>query len=146
MDVFTRKQRSVIMSKIRSRGNVRTEIALLRLFREHRVTGWRRHLNIPGRPDFAFARSRVAVFVDGCFWHGCRRCRNLPTSNREFWRLKIATNRIRDRKVGRVLCSRGWSVMRVWEHELKDGSRVIAKLVLLLGENSIHQSKLKAST
>lgn len=93
-----------------------------------------------------FAKDRVAVFVDGCFWHGCRKCRNLPASNREFWRLKIAANRLRDRKMGRVLRSSGWSVIRLWEHELKHGSKVIAKLVSLLDANSVHQSKLKAST
>ncbi len=74
---------------------------------------------MPGRPDFAFPARRVAVFVYGCFWHGCPRHGTLPKSNARFWREKIARNRERDREVNRELRRRGWRVLRIWEHELR---------------------------
>ena len=86
------------------------------------ITGWRRHLrSLPGRPDFAFPRSRAAVFVDGCFWHGCTKCRrNLrPLTHREYWEEKFAANRRRDGKVDGQLRKKGWRVVRIWEHDVK---------------------------
>ena len=117
-DVFTPSQRSAVMSAIRSRGNRGTELRLLALFREHGVTGWRRQLPLPGRPDFAFPKAKVAVFTDGCFWHGCPRCYQRPQSNKKFWDTKIARNRARDRAVSRELRRRGWRVVLIWEHAL----------------------------
>src|ERR1700676_1355268 len=107
------------MSKIRGRGNKETEIVLAKLFRKHRITGWRRHQPIFGKPDFIFRRQRLAVFVDGCFWHGCPRHSNLPVNNRSFWRKKPAANQARDRLVTRTLRRLGWRVVRIWEHELR---------------------------
>ena len=89
------------------------------LFRAHGITGWRRHLPLPGRPDFAFPKLRVVIFVDGCFWHGCPRHGTQPRTNARFWREKIARNRQRDREVTRELRRRGWRVVRIWEHELR---------------------------
>lgn len=117
-DVFTKTKRSAVMSRIRARGNKDTELALVRLFRLHRVTGWRRHQRVFGKPDFIFRQARLAVFVDGCFWHGCPRCYQRPKSNRKFWDAKITRNRERDREVSRELRRRGWRVIRVWEHAL----------------------------
>lgn len=88
-------------------------------FREAGITGWRRHLPLHGRPDFAFREARVLVFVDGCFWHGCARCYRRPASNRAYWDAKVLRNQARDREVTRELKKRGWRVLRVWEHELK---------------------------
>jgi DNA mismatch endonuclease Vsr len=76
-DIFTREARSNLMSRIRSRGNHTTELRLAELMRAAGVRGWRRHLPLPGSPDFAFPRVRLCVFVHGCFWHGCPRCGNL---------------------------------------------------------------------
>ena len=73
-DVFTKEKRSEVMSLIRGKGNKETENALLALLRQNKITGWRRHLPLPGKPDFAFQKQKVAVFVDGCFWHGCPKC------------------------------------------------------------------------
>jgi len=107
------------MASIRSRGNRTTELAFASLLRKAGITGWRRHLALPGRPDFAFTRCHLAVFIDGCFWHGCARCRNIPVSNREFWSSKISANKKRDRRVTRLLEKSGWQVIRFWEHELR---------------------------
>jgi len=106
------------MGKIRSRGNRKTELRLAALFRAHGITGWRRQLPLPGRPDFAFPKAKVAVFTDGCFWHGCPRCYRRPKGNRAFWDAKLARNRARDRAVARELRKRGWRVLRLWEHAL----------------------------
>ena len=127
-DVFTKPKRSEVMSRIRGRGNKETEIALARLFRAEDITGWRRHTALVGRPDFAFRSQCVAVFVDGCFWHGCPKHSNMPANNRAFWKKKLTGNQTRDRLVTRTLRKTGWRVVRVWEHELKKPVRVLARL------------------
>lgn len=118
-DVFSKEKRSEVMSRIRGRGNRTTEGKMATLFREFKIKGWRRHPDLPGRPDFAFPKERVAVFVDGCFWHGCPRCFRAPSANAEFWMTKIGTNRRRDRRVSKMLRERGWSVVRIRECALK---------------------------
>jgi DNA mismatch endonuclease (patch repair protein) len=117
-DVFSKAKRSQVMSRIRGRGNKETEIALMQLFRQHGITGWRRHRAVFGKPDFVFPRLRLAVFVDGCFWHSCPKHGNLPVNNRLFWKRKLEANGQRDKLVGRTLRARGWHVLRIWQHEL----------------------------
>ncbi len=133
-DVFTKRKRSEVMSRIRRRGNMETEVALMKVFRFHGVTGWRRNQPVLGKPDFIFRRERVAVFVDGCFWHGCSRHANMPASNRAFWRRKLAANKARDRFVSGALRRQGWRVLRIWEHELaRNTQRCVERICTLLG-------------
>jgi DNA mismatch endonuclease, patch repair protein len=120
------------MSRIRSRGNKDTEVALAKLLRRYKITGWRRHLEIvtsprPSpqrgegvrvRPDFVFGQVRLALFVDGCFWHGCPKHETKPKNNRAFWRKKLSSNKKRDQLVTRTLRRAKWRVLRIWEHEL----------------------------
>ena len=111
--------RSELMSRIRGAGNLTTELRLAKLLRQHKLTGWRRRLPLAGKPDFAWPREKVAVFVDGCFWHGHDCARNLtPKTRAAFWAAKIARNRSRDRRVSRELRKEGWTVLRVWECKL----------------------------
>jgi DNA mismatch endonuclease (patch repair protein) len=127
-DVFTKSKRSEVMSRIRSRGNKATELALAGFFRRHKITGWRRQRELrmknaecrifKVRPDFVFPGRKLAIFVDGCFWHGCPRHGTRPKGNAVFWRKKITGNRFRDRLVVRTLRKSGWRVLRIWEHEL----------------------------
>lgn len=117
-DVFTKKKRSEVMSRIRGKGNKATELALAKLFRANGIAGWRRHYPIVGRPDFAFPKLKLAVFVDGCFWHGCPKHGVQPKGNKEFWSTKLAANKARDRKVNGLLRAKGWRVLRIWEHDL----------------------------
>ena len=117
------------MAAVRSRGNKATELILVRLFREAGITGWRRHARILGRPDFVFAKERVAVFVDGCFWHGCKKHCRMPASNQKYWDAKIARNVKRDLETRRELRKRGWRVVRVWEHQLKARPRAVVRRV-----------------
>jgi len=201
-DVFTRRKRSEVMSRIRSRGNKDTEIALAKLLRANHITGWRRQVRLVVRSqepstaalramvdkagrrgkrrrpktealrqvreglatpvgaqgdrerrgatvrvDFLFPKQRVAVFVDGCFWHGCPKhssparwltkssmkhspLRGLrvsvvkkesPRTGKAFWASKMASNMARDRFVNRTLRKNGWKVVRIWEHDLTPG-------------------------
>lgn len=85
-DVFTPAQRSKVMSRIKSRGNRETELLFASLLRKNGISGWRRHLPLTGRPDFTFKRNRVVVFIDGCFWHCCPKCGNMPVNNAVFWK------------------------------------------------------------
>lgn len=113
---FGSLNRSQLMSRIRSKGNESTEERLARLLRSAGLTGWRRHARLIGRPDFLWRQQKVAVFVDGCFWHGHGCGRNLtPKRNQEAWRAKILANQRRDRRVARVLQKDGWRVIRIWE-------------------------------
>ena len=119
VDVLTPEQRSRNMSAIRSKGNETTEQKFARLLRREHVTGWRRHLPLPGKPDFVFLKQRVVVFVDGCFWHGCPKCYRRPTSNTSYWDEKLRKNVARDNSRRGRLRRNGWRVLRIWEHSLK---------------------------
>ncbi len=123
------------MSRIRSQGNAATELRFVRLLKNSGITGWRRHYRLIGKPDFVFPKLRLAVFVDGCFWHGCPRCYSEPKSNRAFWRRKIAANRERAVAVKRELRQSGWRVFRIWQHELKrkNESRLLGRLKRAMG-------------
>ena len=129
-DIFSKRKRSAVMSLIRSHGNRDTELRLIAIMRAHRITGWRRNWPLFGKPDFAFPKLKLAVFVDGCFWHGCLLHATQPKTNATFWRKKISTNRTRDRLVTRTLRARGWRVLRIWQHELsrKNERHLLARL------------------
>jgi DNA mismatch endonuclease (patch repair protein) len=131
-DVFSKRKRSEVMSLIRSRGNIATELRLIAIFREYGITGWRRNQQLVGKPDFTFRRERVVVFVDGCFWHGCPKCFKRPASNQKFWDTKIFANRKRDRYVNRELHNLGWQVVRIWEHQLVKSARVAGRVKSIL--------------
>ena len=127
------------MPKLKGSDNASTELRLVAVFRALGVTGWRRSatlqfktdkIKFKVRPDFVFPKLRLAVFVDGCFWHGCPLHATQPKQNAKFWREKIARNQARDRLVTRRLRARGWRVARFWEHELtrKYERRLLARL------------------
>jgi DNA mismatch endonuclease (patch repair protein) len=80
------------------------------------------HPGLPGRPDVAFTRARIAVFVDGCFWHACPEHGTLPRNNREWWQAKLDRNVTRDRAKDAALTSLGWTVLHVWEHEAAEAA------------------------
>ena len=136
-DILTKKKRSDVMARIRGRGNNDTEVVMVKLLRLHKLNGWRRHVAPPGEPDFAFHAQRLALFVDGSFWHGCAKHCRMPSSNRDYWLTKIARNKTRDRLVTTVLRKRGWRVIRVWEHELakKNERRLVQRIRRSLRQN-----------
>lgn len=132
MDTVSKEKRSEMMSGIRSKGNKSTELRLIALFREYGIKGWRRNSSLVGHPDFVFPNERVAVFVDGCFWHGCRLCTKsrLPKTNRVFWREKIESNKKRDKKISRILSVLGYKVVRIRECSLKKSPKSQIERVL----------------
>lgn len=116
-DVLTRSQRKKCMSAIRGR-NTEPEL-LLRKALWHKGCRYRLKNKLPGKPDIIFPSEHVAVFVDGCFWHGCPEHFQQPETNAKFWHGKIEKNKERDRKVKATLESEGWRVLRLWEHEIR---------------------------
>jgi len=124
------------MKAIRGHGNKGTERRLRALMVRAGIRGWQlRPEGLPGKPDFLFTEARVVVFVDGCFWHGCPRCGNVPSVNRPYWSAKIQGNRDRDKKRTRTLRKQGYRVLRLWEHELRDApQKCLQRLRALLEE------------
>jgi len=135
MDHVSKQVRSKIMAAIRSRGNATTELSLGKLLWAADLRGYRKHWPVAGRPDFAWPRRKVAVFVDGCFWHGCR-CKYLPRTNTEFWRNKIETNKRRDRRVSGFLRRNGWAVLRIKECAVRNPAILTRIAKLLAARNS----------
>lgn len=116
------------MAAIRSR-DTKPEIMLRQaLFREG--IRYRVHNSLTGKPDIVFPRKKLAIFVDGCFWHGCPRCYQEPENNREFWRNKVETNRRRDAQVNEALRNSGWTVIRLWEHDIKKNADGAAQEIM----------------
>ena len=129
VDSFAPEVRSEIMRNVRSKDSALEKTVRSALWRE----GLRFRKNVstmPGKPDIVFTRRKVVVFVDSCFWHGCPRHCRIPESNRDYWEKKIARNRARDKEVNRLYRSRGWKVLRVWEHAVDSSLPRVVKRVL----------------
>lgn len=118
-DFVSKEKRSKIMQAVRSKGNETTELAAIRLFRENKIIGWRRNYKLLGKPDFVFPKEKLAVFVDGCFWHGHKCLKPRDSLKSGFWKEKIERNKKRDRKVNSSLKKEGWKVVRIWECEIE---------------------------
>ena len=132
-DVYSSDKRTEVMRAVKSRDTKSTELKLISIFKEMHVIGWRRTYPLPGKPDFVFPKKRVVVFVDGCFWHG-HNCRNVtPSEHKEYWDAKRAYNKQRDKLVTETLQKKNWTVIRIWECELKKKNReqLIEKLKIL---------------
>lgn len=138
-DVFDKEKRSEIMSVIRSKGNKSTELKLIEFFKKNSIIGWRRNYKVKGHPDFIFPRKKIAIFVDGCFWHG-HDCRNTrPSDNSEYWQKKREHNIKHDKEVTALFESRGWTVIRIWECELKrkNEQQLFYRLQYVMGNKGI---------
>lgn len=140
MDHVTKAVRSKIMAAVRSRGNTTTELPLGRQMWGIGIRGYRKHWHVPGRPDFAWPGRKVAVFVDGCFWHGCS-CKYLPRTNTEFWRNKIEANKRRDRRVSQTLRKSGWTVLRIKECAVRKPA-TLARIVRAVSMRALEHVRL----
>lgn len=119
-DIFDKQKRSHIMRRVKSHGNKSTEIKLISVFKDNNISGWKRNYAVKGHPDFVFLKKKIAVFVDGCFWHG-HDCRNTkPSDNKDYWDKKRERNIRHDKEVTASFEARGWTVIRIWECELKN--------------------------
>jgi len=121
VDTFSKTERSRIMASVKSRDAKSTELKFISLLKEKGIIGWRRNYPLIGKPDFVFPRFKIAVFIDGCFWHGCPSHCRMPSSNVLYWSNKIENNKIRDKKITKALKMKAWQVIRIWEHEIKTG-------------------------
>ena len=130
-DVFSKRKRSEVMAKIRGSGNASTELLLISIFRKNRISGWRRSYPIFGKPDFVFPKFKLAIFVDGCFWHGCPLPRHapIPKNKRSWWILKLERTKSRDAEVTKELKKQGWKVLRLWEHSLMDEATIARRVI-----------------
>lgn len=137
------------MSQVRTR-NTGPEVRL-RSALHRRGLRYRLGVRIPSQPrcspDVVFARAKVAVFLNGCYWHGCRSHASWPKSNAEWWREKIEQNRRRDRSVDATLRSAGWKVLRIWEHEDPEtaASKIEKVVVSRLGTEAGSGSKSRSA-
>ena len=127
-DNLTKKQRRWCMSRIRSTGT-KPESTVRKIIWKK---GYRYRINnkLKGRPDIVFPAYSVVVFIDGCFWHGCRRHCQMPLSNTQYWKKKIAGNKQRDQKNSRQLRRAGWVVIRIWEHSVKKNPQKAARQII----------------
>lgn len=120
------------MSAIKSKNNRTTELKLKMLLVKNGISGWKtNYKEIEGTPDFYFINEKIAIYVDGCFWHGCPKCGHIPKIRTEYWERKIENNKKRDLRVTKDNEKDGILVLRIWEHQLKksDDRKVFIKKV-----------------
>jgi len=137
-DVLTPDQRFRSMSHNRGRTKPERKLASelwRRGLRYYTSAGYKAvsGRRLPGSPDLIFPRQRLALFVDGCFWHGCSSCKGVPGQSGEYWKAKIEENIARDSRVDGELEAAGWIVIRIWEHELQNPDGVGMKAGLISG-------------
>lgn len=128
-DVLSPSQRTLCMSRNKGRDTA-PELKLRKLCWSMGLR-YRLRSRITGKPDFVFLREKVAVFVDGCFWHGCPEHYVAPATRPDFWSAKLAANRARDEAVNGALLAAGWTVFRVWEHDLRTADMRLGKATQL---------------
>ena len=143
-DVFNAEKRSEIMRKVKSKKNKSTELRLIEVFKENGITGWRRNYAVKGHPDFVFPKQKIAVFVDGCFWHG-HDCRNTrPADHQDYWQKKRERNIKHDQEVTAMFEARGWTVLRIWECELKKKNieALLERFQIALNDEQLSETNL----
>jgi DNA mismatch endonuclease (patch repair protein) len=143
-DIFSKEKRSEVMSLIRSK-NTKPEIALRKLLSSSLYPkGYRYRIHtkgIPGKPDIAFVSKKIAIFVDGDFWHGYDFEKTKLRLSQEYWLPKIERNIQRDKEVNQKLRKLGWKVLRFWEHDIQKTPDKVAKKVIKLLENENNMVK-----
>ena len=125
-DNITKSQRSYVMSQIRGT-RTKPELIVKEIIDGRKLRYQPK--GIPERPDFANKSKKIALFIDGCFWHKCPRCYKPPKSNRKYWKAKVERNTKRDKHVNRKLKRQGWTVIRFWEHQVKENKLHIIKKI-----------------
>ena len=125
-DRITKTQRSYIMSQIRG-SKTKREVTVKKNIDGRKLRYQPK--GIPERPDFASKKMKIAVFIDGCFWHACPRCYRPPKSNKKYWKAKIERNSKRDRTVNLKMKKEGWTVMRFWEHQVNEKESYVVKRI-----------------
>ncbi len=130
MDRITTKQRSFIMSRIKSK-NTKPELLVFRELRKRKIYFYKHYSKIPGKPDIALPRKKIAVFIDGEFWHGHNFSKLKKRLPNKYWMEKIAKNMDRDRKTRNKLRKNGWRILKIWAGDLKK-PKVMGKIITFL--------------
>lgn len=139
MDTVSKKQRSQIMAKVKSK-DTKLEVNFRKILRK---LGCRFKKNVGdffGKPDFVLSKIKTVIFIDSCFWHGCAKHCRIPTSRKKYWINKIQRNKKRDTAVNRYYKNTGWQIIRIWEHRLTD-----IKAVTIYVEKSLKRT-IKVNT
>ncbi len=132
VDNLTPEKRSKVMASIRGK-NTKPEIKIRKILWSKGIRYRIHDKKVIGTPDILIRKNKIAVFIDGCFWHGCRRCYKEPTTNTHFWREKIQNNKKRRRKVKKLLHNKGWKVLEYWEHQVNtEPYRVVEEITRYL--------------
>lgn len=127
-DNLSKDKRSRVMASIKGK-NTRPELLVRKMLWTSGIRYRTHDGTIFGRPDISNKKRKVAVFIDGCFWHGCSQCYKEPTSNVEYWKEKICRNKDRRRKVMSELGAKNWHVLEFWEHEVLADPRSVARQI-----------------
>lgn len=134
MDVFTKKKRSEIMSKIRSK-NTKAELVVFRELRKRKIYFQKHYKKAAGSPDIAIPRKKIAIFIDGDFWHGRNFRRDKSRLPKKYWRNKIEMNIARDKKNRATLEKQGWKILRIWEGDImKADKKIIGAVVSFINQ------------
>ena len=125
-DNLTPEDRKKTMRAVKGKGT-KLEQRFFSTLAGMRISGWKKNVSeIIGKPDVVFPNQKIAIFIDGCFWHGCPICqRKLPKTNRKYWKQKIKRNISQAKSVNKELLQNDWKVFRIWEHEMKDPRAMI---------------------
>ena len=129
-DSLSKEKRSKVMASIRSK-NTKPEITIRKLLWNEGIRYRIHSKSVFGTPDISIKKQKLAVFIDGCFWHGCKKCYKEPKSNVDFWRAKLKRNKERRREVKKVLRNDEWNVLEFWEHEINNNPKKILEDILL---------------
>lgn len=128
-DVLTKAQRKLNMSRIRGK-DTSPEIKIRKLLFSKGIRGYRVNYKLTGKPDIVFPGKKVAVFIDGCFWHKCPIHFQEPDTRKEFWLDKINRNVERDQIVNLKLKEAGWRILRIWEHQVRENPDLVVSEII----------------
>lgn len=128
-DKYSKEVRKKMMSAVKSKNTKLESLVTKELW--NRGFRFRKNVkDIPGKPDIAIKKYKIAIFIDSCFWHGCETHFRMPKSNIDFWKTKINRNIVRDKQVTSELLEKNWTVLRYWEHDIRnDLSKCIDDIV-----------------
>ena len=118
MDTVSKQERSEIMSKIRSK-ETKLEKSVWKILSENGIKYRKYRSKCFGKPDAVITSQKIVIFIDSCFWHGCKKHCRMPATNKKYWISKIKRNKERDKEVNEHYKKTSWKIVRIWEHEIK---------------------------
>lgn len=138
-DNISKEKRSKVMASIRGK-NTKPELRIRKLLWSEGIRYRIHDKSIFGTPDISIRKKRLAVFIDGCFWHGCRKCYKEPKSNVLYWQTKITNNKNRRKKVKSILRKDEWTILEFWEHEINHRPEQIVSEIIHSQNNNTRKN------